>query len=77
LPGKVVEAICFHHRLQEYPQEGFSPALAVHIANALHYELKPEICIGACPALDEQAVSKAGLSSKIDEFRTIATEVAG
>jgi HD-like signal output (HDOD) protein len=77
LPGQVVEAICFHHRLQEYPQDGFSPALAVHIANVLHFELKPDMCIGACPALDEQAVSKAGLDSKVDEFRTIATEVVG
>ncbi len=76
LPGNVVEAICFHHRIQEYPQEGFSPALAVHIANVLHYELKPDTCIGACPVIDEEAVAKAGFGDRIDEFRAIAAELA-
>lgn len=75
LPGRVVEAVCFQHRLQEYPQDEFTPALAVHIANVLHYKLKPDMCIGACQELDEVAVAKAGLSGRMDGFMEIAKEV--
>jgi HD-like signal output (HDOD) protein len=34
LPDLVVEAVTFHHRPDQNPQPGFSPAVAVHVANA-------------------------------------------
>jgi HD-like signal output (HDOD) protein len=41
MPGPVVEAIGFHHRIDNYPNDTFSPAIAVHAANVLYYGVFP------------------------------------
>ncbi len=76
LPSPVVEAIAFHHRLEDYPADSFTPALAVHIANTLYYESKSEEYIGVPKALNEESIAKLGLTDKIDQWREICKEIA-
>lgn len=73
----MVEAICFHHRLEGYPEEAFNPALAIHPADALYHELQPGQCVGAPPVINYEAVALAGLTENMEEFTTIAKEVLG
>jgi HD-like signal output (HDOD) protein len=75
LSGSVVEAIGFHHRVREYPGTSFSPALAVHVANALYYEQRPDEIIGAALPLDYEYLEKMGLGRRIDEWRKICAEL--
>ncbi|MEN8189166.1 MAG: response regulator [Thermodesulfobacteriota bacterium] len=77
LPGQVVEAICFHHRLEEYPMEAFTPALAIHLADTLYHQYCPGLLVGACPSLNEEVIGRVGLLEKMEEFNEIAREVFG
>ena len=75
LPGPVVEAICFHHRLVEYPEDIFSPTLAVHLADVLFHELEPGQCVGAPPVINEEVLTAVGLTEKMEELKSIARDV--
>jgi len=68
LPGAVVEAITFHHRLDSYPEPDLSPALAVQVADWIDYQLHPERIVGAPPLLDEHLLTQLGLSDRLDEW---------
>lgn len=82
LPGPVVEAIAFHHNLNSYPTDSFSPALAVHAANALYYsqlqtagnnnELE---LIGAPTELDYGFLDKLGMSNRIASWQEMCAEI--
>lgn len=75
LQGPIVEAIGFHHRLDEYPAESFSPALAVHIANTFYYQHKVADNIGAPLELNLSYIEKLGLSDNIDTWQEICQEL--
>ena len=68
LPGQVIEAITFHHRLGRYPGSAFSPAIAVHAADVIYYKLHPGQSIGAVPELDEKSLNLAGLGGKLEKW---------
>lgn len=46
MTGDVAECIAFRHRLNNYPEQSFNAALAVHVANAIYYEVNPGHIIG-------------------------------
>ncbi len=73
-PSAVVEAIGFHHQLEIYPTETFSPALAVHVANVLYYHNNQEDIVGGRPALDSSHITKLGLSDKEERWKEICAE---
>lgn len=75
LQGPVVEAIGFHHRLDEYPADSFSPALAVHIANTCYYQNNEAELIGAPLELNNTYIEKIGLSDNIDTWQEICREI--
>ena len=75
LPGPVVEAIGFHHRIIDYPDNSFNPALAVHAANAIYYEQRPKDIVGAAALLDYEYLEKLGLADRIDGWRDICSEI--
>ncbi len=68
LPGPVVEAITFHHRLHSYPDPCFGPALIVHVADYISYLLEPDSCIGEKPRLDEEILDRAGMLDKVGQW---------
>lgn len=75
LPGPVVEAITFHHRLHSYPDPGFGPALIVHVADYISYRLVPDHCIGEKPQLDEEILDQAGMLDKIGQWSDLCAEL--
>ncbi len=75
MPGAVVEGIGFHHRLDNYPDSSFSPAVAVHVANAIYYEHRPDDAVGQPHPLDMEQLQAMGLSGKMDEWRELCADV--
>lgn len=74
MPGAVVEAIGFHHRIDNYPGSGFSPAIAVHVADILYYENRLNEITGAPHVMDTVHLQSIGLEDKIDQWRELGTE---
>lgn len=75
LPGSVVEAIAFHHRLDEYPEPSFSPAVAVHAANVIYYRQHPETSVGAPPEISQCYLEQAGLADRFPEWTELCLEI--
>ena len=75
LPGAVVEAIAFHHRIDTYPELSLCPALIVHIADYIHSRLNPDKCFGRPPELDQQALERAGIQDHTGEWIEICREI--
>lgn len=74
MPGPVIEAIGFHHRLDNYPGTDFSPAVAVHAADAFCNEIRPDKVIGMKHDLDINQLSRLGLTENIDKWRELCIE---
>ena len=70
LPGPVVEAVAFHHRLDEYPMPSFCPALAVHSADIIHNQLYPDPHFEA-PHPNTQFFDQAGLAGRFDTWHEL------
>ena len=75
LPGPVVEAIAFHHRIDTYPELSPCPALIVHIADYIHSRLNPDRCFGQPPELDQQALARAGIQEHSEEWTGLCREI--
>ena len=75
LKGAVIEAITFHHRLDDYPGNSFSPAIAVHAADVIYYKLHPDWNIGAPPELNEEYLTLAGVGGKLETWTELCKEL--
>lgn len=75
LPGPVIEAITFHHRLDSYPSTTFSPAIAVHAADVIYYKLYPDRSVGGPPELDEEYLKLAGVGGKLEKWTELCREI--
>ena len=75
MPGPVIEAIGFHHRLNDYPDNKFSPAIAVHLANAFYYEKYPDTITTAPHAVNIPHLEAIGLSDNIEQWRELCSEI--
>ncbi len=65
LPGRVVNAITYHHEPQLDGGSDFTPTLAVHIANALRHEAAdPEV-----EHLDSRLLADLALADSVDRWR--------
>ncbi len=74
MPGPVVEGIGFHHRLDNYPGRQFNPAIAVHAANAIYYENRPDELVGAPHEIAMVHLQSLGLGDKIDHWREVCAK---
>lgn len=74
LPGPVVEAVAFHHRLDAYPNPSFCPAVAVHAADVIYHALKPD---SNCepPSLNFDYLERAGISDRFDYWTELCREM--
>lgn len=68
LPGSVVEAIAFHHRLDDYPEPSLSPAVIVHAADIIYHQLSPAASVGKAPALNRMYLERAGLADRFPQW---------
>jgi HD-like signal output (HDOD) protein len=73
----VMEAIGFHHNISDYPSVNFSPAHAVHIANVLYYQNRPEEAVGAVLKMNLAELSKVTAPEKIDIWKKLCLECMG
>ena len=67
LPGYVVETAAFHHRLHHYPNPSLCPALIVHVADYLYYQLRSDTAFTP-PALNTAYLEQIGLSHRLDAW---------
>jgi putative nucleotidyltransferase with HDIG domain len=74
LPKVVVEAAAWHHTLDPQAGPGLTPALAVHVANAM-YAYGPEHDLFGKAPLDEVHLTRMGLADRVPDWRATA-EVA-
>jgi HD-like signal output (HDOD) protein len=70
----VLEAIGFHHNISDYPSSSFSPAHAVHIANVLYYQNRPEEAVGSVMELDLEELQKVAVPESVDIWKTLCAE---
>jgi len=75
LPGGVIEAIAFHHRLDIYPEPSFCPTLAVHVADVIYYELFPDRSVGEPPRLNHNYLEQAGAGERYQVWMDLCREM--
>ena len=71
LPLPITEAIIYHNIPSQNPDSGFSPALAVHIANVLDHEITPKRWGNVSPMLDMDYLKKLNLDSHVPAWRKL------
>jgi putative nucleotidyltransferase with HDIG domain len=64
IPEPVVQAAAHHHSIARNPEKGFSPALAVHVADSL-YGYNPDHVIFSKARLDEATLAGLGLLGRV------------
>jgi putative nucleotidyltransferase with HDIG domain len=69
-PSDIVEAIGFHHHVGNCPAGDFTPALAVHIANALYYQYYPDEITGVS-TFDEKQFGMLPFGEKLPKWKKI------
>jgi HD-like signal output (HDOD) protein len=69
LPNPVVEAVAFHHQPDQSPTNGFSPLIAVHIANSFAHDYAHTHPEWPGNQIDHACVAKFGLESHLDAMR--------
>ncbi len=72
MPIPLVEATAFHHRPGIQEADGFSLLTAVHVADALDYELRPDAQTLPCGGMDQDYLLKAGLHERVEDWRKAA-----
>ncbi len=75
LPGPVVEAITFHHRIDTYPELSLCPALIVHVADYIYFRLNPDKCIGPPPELNQQAIERTTIQDHIEDWVELCRKI--
>ncbi len=71
----VVEAIGFHHQLENYPAQTFTPALAVHVANVYEHQFNPDQNSSTVHQLDMDYINSRGFESRLDDWKELCQEV--
>jgi putative nucleotidyltransferase with HDIG domain len=74
LPPEIVEAIAFHHAPNKHFWDAFGPVTAVHAADCLLHEFKPDTGGAAPPAFDHDYLARLGLQDRVDTWRDLCRE---
>jgi HD-like signal output (HDOD) protein len=74
LANPVTEAVAFHHQPARCAGPGFTPGLAVHVADVLAHEFSP-IKIGVPPLLDADYLTRQGLAGRMETWRESCREL--
>ncbi len=69
LPNPVVEAVALHHRPAECLARGFSPAIAVHVADALAHEPNGDGAADVAPQVDRACLAALGLEDRLNAWK--------
>jgi HD-like signal output (HDOD) protein/CheY-like chemotaxis protein len=71
MPLDLVEAAALHHNPSRCLTKHFNPLAAVHLANALYYEAKPDKEGLVAPVIDEAHLAELGLAGQLPLWREI------
>lgn len=74
MPGAVIEAVSFHHRLDSYPSPSFCPALAVHAADIIYHRLNPGHLFQA-PTPSLYFFEQAGVADSFEDWLEMCREI--
>jgi len=74
LPDPICEAVTFHHNPSGSPAGQFTALTAVHVADALVQQFRPERTIGAIPQIDEAYLGEIGLAQRLSHWQEIIEE---
>ena len=69
LPDPIVEALAFHHSPAQGMAQGFSPLLAVHVADALSPDANLEQCGFEQHRLDLEHIRRLGLEARLPDWK--------
>jgi putative nucleotidyltransferase with HDIG domain len=69
MPLELVEAAALHHNPSRCLTKRFNPLTAVHLANALVYEARPDKDGMVAPQIDEAHLAELGLSGQLQLWR--------
>lgn len=64
LPNTVVQAVAWHHTPARAGLSGFSPVIAVHVADGYEHRLRPDSEVNHHPELDESLLENMGLQGR-------------
>lgn len=70
-PDNVVNGVAFHHAPCQIPAKGVTPAIIVHVANALDHEKRGEAATTGQP-LDEDCLEAQGVKDRLPRWRSLA-----
>lgn len=70
LPNPIVEAVSFHHRPADGAVCGFSPVVAVHVANAFAHELSGSHPDWPGNDIQDKIVAGFGLSDRLEQWKS-------
>jgi HD-like signal output (HDOD) protein len=76
LPAPIVEAVALHHTPATTENPDFGVLTAVHAANVLEHEVSKADSCGRPAALDSGYLAEAGVSHRLDAWRTEAAKLA-
>ena len=74
LPAAMVEAVALHHLPARFLSKTFCPLTAVHAANVLEHELRPDLQGLPVAALDQNYLSELGLGQRWEHWRDLCQE---
>jgi HD-like signal output (HDOD) protein len=74
LPGPVVEALLFHHRITDYPEPGLSPALIVHVADSMYHKLQPDHNTRKAP-MAMTVLQQANLADRLESWTELCADI--
>jgi HD-like signal output (HDOD) protein len=74
LPGPVVEALLFHHRIADYPEPGLSPALIVHVADSMYHKLQPDHNTRKAP-MAMTVLQQANLADRLESWTELCADI--
>jgi HD-like signal output (HDOD) protein len=77
LSASVVEAVAFHHALQNSDLQMFGPLTAVHVASVLEHELSEADPNKRLSHLDEEYLAAVGVQNRLDAWRDEARQLVG
>jgi len=76
MPISLIESALFHHQPGTCRHNAFSPLTAVHIANVLSHDQRPDTSGGSSAALDTAYIEALGLDSRMEAWREGAAGTA-
>ena len=71
LPNPIIEAVAMHHNPSLCVVQGFSPVIAVHVADAFVHEQSGTNVELPVPVMDVAHLTRLGLADRIETWRTV------